>query len=85
MKYIRLDTFRLNSALDLDTDGTALIPLQAVKTAIEQADELDIVHCYECGYSRVAKDSNGIPSLFCKNLQMGTDYNGFCHKGIRKE
>ena len=85
MKYIRLDTFRLNSALDLDTDGTALIPLSEVKKALELSESLDIVYCYECGYSRVAKDSNGIPSLFCKNLQMGTDYNGFCHKGIRKE
>ena len=81
MKYIRLDTFRLNSALDLDTDGTALIPLQAVKNAIDQADKIDIVHCYECEHSKVVGD---IPSLFCKISKIGTDYNGFCHNGKRK-
>ena len=85
MKYIRLDTFRLNSALDIDTDGTALIPLAEVKKALELSESIDIVHCYECGYSRVAKNDYGMPYLFCKRANEGTDYSGFCHKGIRKE
>lgn len=84
-RYMCLDTFKLNSALQLDEEGTALIPLSDVKKAIEQSDKIDIVYCTECEYSEIDA-TRKIPRLICtKCKDRAIDYNRFCSDAKRRK
>lgn len=50
------------------------------------ADAVEVVRCRDCKYATEHDDTDGnVPYWTCSEWDSGTDYDGFCHYGERKE
>ena len=58
----------------------------AVFNSIPVADVVKVVRCGQCKYCVEHYDTDGnIPYWTCKEWDSGTDYDGYCHYGERKD
>lgn len=49
-------------------------------------DAVQVVRCKDCRYMTEHYDTDGnVPYWTCSEWDSGTDYDGFCHYGERKE
>ena len=62
---------------------------KALKEAIERVPTIDavpVVRCKDCKYMTEHYDTDGnVPYWTCSEWDSGTDYDGYCHYGERKE
>ena len=60
-----------------------------INDAIENApaiDTVDLVRCKDCQYMTEHYDTDGnVPYWTCSEWDGGTDYDGYCHFGERRE
>ena len=58
----------------------------AVYESAPAADVVEVVRCGQCKYCVEHYDTDGnAPYWTCKEWDSGTDYDGYCHYGERKE
>ena len=66
--------------------NTGLEAAIEVATSIPAADVVEVVRCGQCKYCVEHYDTDGnAPYWTCKEWDSGTDYDGYCHYGERKE
>lgn len=62
---------------------------KATKIILEDASDCDVVEvvrCGQCKYCVEHYDTDGnVPYWTCKEWDSGTDYDGYCHYGERKD
>lgn len=62
---------------------------KALKEAIERVPTIDavpVVRCKDCEYMTEHYDTDGnVPYWTCSEWDSGTDYDGYCHYGKRRE
>ncbi len=63
--------------------------VQAIEYVIDQqptVDAVEVVRCKDCRYMTEHYDTDGnVPYWTCSEWDGGTDYDGYCHFGERKE
>lgn len=60
--------------------------IKARLQAIPAADVVEVVRCGQCKYCVEHYDTDGnAPYWTCKEWDSGTDYDGYCHYGKRKD
>lgn len=58
----------------------------AVYESAPAADVVEVVRCGQCKYCVEHYDTDGnAPYWTCKEWDSGTDYDGYCHYGERKD
>lgn len=80
---------RRGEAIEQFEDSTSAIPEKLARIRIESvpaADVAEVVRCGQCKYCVEHYDTDGnAPYWTCKEWDSGTDYDGYCHYGERKE
>ena len=64
------------------------IPSEAMnaRMAVAYMQGIEIIHCKECKYMTEYYDTDdNVTYLICSEWNSGTDYNGYCHYGERKD
>ncbi|MBR0301071.1 MAG: hypothetical protein IJQ93_12255 [Bacteroidales bacterium] len=83
------DYIRRGAAIEQFEDSTSAIPEKLARIRIEEvpaADVVEVVRCGQCKYCVEHYDTDGnAPYWTCKEWDSGTDYDGYCHYGERKE
>lgn len=57
-----------------------------IAEAIPTVDAVPVVRCKDCKYMTEHYDTDGnVPYWTCSEWDAGTDYDGYCHYGERRE
>lgn len=65
--------------------GNMAHEINMLKEQLESAEAVQVVRCKNCRYCTEHYDTDGYPYWMCKEWDGGTDADGYCHCGERKE
>ena len=90
MRLIDADAAKTNLVKALcEIEGNVFEAIDVVENIMDNAPTIDVaesIRCKDCKYMTEHYDTDGnVPYWTCSEWDSGTDYDGYCHYGERRE